>query len=45
MQGITELSQTAFALVRSGGWDIEQFTHRAEDIKNFSMGDGYNSRN
>lgn len=50
MRGITELTTTellnldyedVIARVRSGEWDIEQFTQWAEDIKNYSWGDGY----
>ena len=50
MRGITGLTTTqllnltyedVIARVRSGEWDIEQFTQWAEDIKNYSWGDGY----
>lgn len=49
-RGITDLTATellnlgykdVIARVRSGEWDLEQFTQWAEDIKNYSWGDGY----
>lgn len=49
-RGITELTQTellnlkykdVISRVRSGEWDFEQFAQWAEDIKNYSWGEGY----